>query len=100
MGRLAKGLLIFLVVIAVLLGSLVSVAETAWFAGLLARQASSTLDRKIAVGGALDIAWSLHPRIRLPPRTIANPDWTDVQPMARLDGAEMTLDLTALPRGR
>lgn len=100
MGRFAKGLLIFLAVIVVLLGSLAAIAETRWFAGLLARQASSALDREVAVDGALDIDWSLHPRIRLPSLTVANPGWTDVQPMARLDGAEMTLDLAALPRGR
>lgn len=100
MGRLAKGLLILPVIIVVLAGTLAAVAETAWFAGLLARRAGGALDREISVDGALDIDWSLRPRLRLPPLTIANPDWTDIQPMARLDGAEVTLDLTALARGR
>lgn len=100
MRRLAAGLIIALIALAALIGGLMAVAQTNWFAQLAAQQVSKSLQRQLDIAGPLQIDWSLHPRIHIPALTLANPDWADEHPMAHIVSAEVALDLPALLGGR
>lgn len=100
MRRIVIALAVVVIAVFVLIGGIVAAAESEWFARFAARQASAALSREVTVAGAFDIDWSLHPRIHVPALTVANPDWVEGAPLARLRGAAVTVDLTQLPLGR
>jgi len=100
MKRLAIGLIVVLITISILVSGLLIMAQTNWFAQALARQASQALQRELRLAGALQIDWSLHPRIHVPELTLANAAWAGERPLLQLQSAELTLDLPALLRGQ
>lgn len=100
MRRLLIGLVIAALAIGATLTGLALALESAWFAQFVARQASGRLDRQVTIAGPLAFDWALRPRLHIPTLTIANADWAGSEPLARIAGAQLTLDLARLLGGQ
>lgn len=92
-----------------ILGALAAVAATLivililfdwnWLKGPIESQVSAALGRPFRVAGDLDVALSLEPRITIEGAELANASWGSDAPMAKVDRAEVVVDVLKLLQG-
>lgn len=79
---------------------LLATLELDRYRGLIEAQASRAIGRKVAIGGELDLALSLRPRLVAADVTVANPGWASRPDLARIGRVEATAAVLPLIVGR
>ena len=71
-----------------------------WAKGIIARQASATLGRRVIIAGDLDVKWSWTPHITVERLRLANTAWGAQPYMGTLRRLAVQIDLREILRGR
>jgi uncharacterized protein involved in outer membrane biogenesis len=88
-----------LAAVAVLLIGVLMLFDWNWLKGPIESQVAGRLGRQFLINGDLDVELSLQPRITIESAELGNAPWGSDAPMAKIDRAEVTVDLLKLIQG-
>jgi AsmA family protein len=88
-----------LAAVAVILIGVLILFDWNWLKGTIESQVAGRLGRPLLINGDLDVELSPQPKIIVERAELGNAPWGSDAPMAKIDRAEVTVDLLKLLRG-